>query len=105
MGHVLATVRKPRPDSRRAVDAANAIALRDAVAALGSGAVEGSHQERVAFAPALSGNDACTSMVHMVVPLRARGTRGGKALVKGRAHMTNGTVDKDKVKLVCLPAA
>jgi hypothetical protein len=98
-------VRKPRPDSGRPVDTANAVALRDAVAALGGGTVGGIHQERVTFAPALSGGNACTSLAHVVVPLRARGTRAGRASVKGRAHMTDGTMDKDKLKLYCLPAS
>jgi hypothetical protein len=97
-------LRKPRPDSHRTVDAMNAVALRDAIAALGNGAVGGVHQERVTFTPTLSTGDACTSPAHVVVPLRARGTRAGRAVVKGRAHMTNGKMDTDKVKLVCLPA-
>jgi Tol biopolymer transport system component len=102
-GHIARwEIRKPRPDSRKPVEAQNAVALRDAVAGLAGGLVEGVHQERVAFSPAL-GTDACTGLVEIVVPLAGQGTRAGKALVKGRAVMTDRTSDNDNLRLVCVP--
>lgn len=46
-------LKKPRPTSTKPPEAVNAVALRDAVAALGGGTIGGNDPERVTFAPAL----------------------------------------------------
>jgi hypothetical protein len=104
-------LRQPRPDSPKAVDAANAVALRSALGALGASTVRGSHQEVVTFGTALIEHDRCTDLATIDVPLR--GTylnKKGKVSITGRATTPilpsgkRGTRDTDTLKLFCLPA-
>lgn len=94
-------LKKPRPDSTKPIDAANAVALRDAVAALGSNTVGGDHQEVLTFAPAVSAGDHCSEPTTITVPRKPSG-RAGKATLKMQS-IANGAKDSDKLKLTCLP--
>jgi hypothetical protein len=95
-------LKKPRPDSTKPIDAANAVALRAAVAALGSSTISGDHQEILTFAPAVSTGDHCTAPVTFTVPLTPSG-RAGKSTLKMQS-IAGGWKDSDKLKLTCLPA-
>jgi len=104
-------LKKPRPDSRKAVQAANARRLRDAVLALAPGTIGGKYNEEVLFSPGLSDTDQCTDPVMVEVPLRGRHqNRQGKAtvrmltLAKPLAGERRGAKDRDTVFLTCLPS-
>jgi hypothetical protein len=97
-------IRKPYPDSGIATDAANAVALRNAVAALPFGRIDGVHQERVRFAPPFSGVDVCTDLVRVDVPLRKGGAKAGKLSLKTKTYTAAGNKDSDVMNLVCIPS-
>jgi cysteine-rich repeat protein len=100
-------LKKPRPDSSEAWEAANAVALRDAVLSLAAGTVGGTHQEVVTFSPPLGTEDVCTGLVGLDVPLRGPAAdRPRTATVKTHALTApgGGSKDTDKLKLICLPS-
>jgi len=94
---------RPRPDSDEAIEAANAIALRNAVADLAAATVSGQHEQIVSFSPALGGSNVCTELVAVTVPLKDAAT-SGKAVLKARTTDAVGTIDADLLKLRCDPA-
>jgi hypothetical protein len=102
-------IKKPKPTSAVPIEAANAVALRDAVAALGNATVGGKNQEVLTFTPPLADVEPCTTLVNVVVPLKD-GIAPGKAKVRARATATappdasHGSRDSDTLKLVCLPS-
>jgi cysteine-rich repeat protein len=102
-------IKKPKPTSSVAVEAANAVALRSAVAALGTATVGGKRHEVLTFAPPIAGADVCTELVEIAVPLE--GGTATRAKMSARATATalpgqgHGTRDSDTLKLVCLPSA
>jgi hypothetical protein len=98
-------VKKPRPNSPKARDAANATALRDALHELGTGTIGGVDHERVTFEPPLT-SDACTDLVGITVPLRgSTGNRKGVAVFRTKAsEAPSRRRDGDVLKLTCLPA-
>lgn len=102
-------VRRPTPDDRDAVDAANAVALRDAVVALSAGLVSGAREQRVTFSTPMTGQDVCAEPVEITVPLRGRNYDRKRTTtlrtftlgtVTGRAKAAR---DLSKLKLSCLP--
>ena len=101
-------VKKPKPTSKLPIEAANAVTLRDAVAALGSATIGGKYQEVLTFAPPLAAAEPCTALVDVVVPLK-EGIAPGKAKVAASATTSpppgasSGLRDKDTLKLICLP--
>jgi hypothetical protein len=102
-------IKKPRPDSNKPVDAANAVALRDAIVGLGGATVGGKHDEEITFTPTIVG-DVCSEPALVEVPLRGKDqNRKGKATIKMQSFTTppigelKGTKDTDKIKLTCLP--
>ena len=99
-------LRRPLPDGTKPFESENAIALRDAVAALGSGVLAGEHSESVDFAPALVEGNACTDLVHITVPLKgAHQDRRGKAVLKSLTTTGAAAEDKDVLRLFCEPSA
>ncbi len=102
-------VKKPRPTSGHPEEAANALALRGAVAALGPSTIGGSDQQLVTFTPPLSAGELCTAFVDLAVPIGTASGGKGRASIGARATttpplgMTRGTRDTDKLKLACLP--
>jgi len=100
-------IKKPRPTSSVPIEVANAVALRDAVAALGSATVGGKNQEVLNFTPPLADVEPCTALVDVVVPLK-EGIAPGKAKVSVRATpppppgASHGARDSDTLKLICL---
>lgn len=95
-------IKKPFPDSIKPYESANALAMRDAVAALTPHTISGPHQDVVTFNAAVTTGETCTSAVRVNVPLRAPGKRG-KAVFKMQSR-SGATKDTDKLVLRCLPA-
>jgi len=103
----------PKPTSRKPTDAANATALRDAVAALdivGTVDVGGVRENELAFSAPIAEEDYCTEIVELRVPLRGRDLdRAGRKVVRVAATTSvpegerRGLRDVDKLKLVCTP--
>jgi hypothetical protein len=101
-------LRRPLPDGTKPFEADNAIALRDAVAALAPHVVGGAHAESVDFGPALAEGDACTDLVHLTVPLKgANQDRRGKVTLKSLTTTGGAPAaeDKDVLRLFCEPSA
>ncbi len=94
---------RPRPDSDETIEAANAISLRNAIAAIAATTVSGQHAQIVSFSPALGGSNVCTELVPITVPLKDAAT-SGKAVLKARTTDAAGTIDADLLKLRCDPA-
>jgi hypothetical protein len=93
-------VRKPVPTSKDPVDKANALALVNALTALG-GTATGTKENDVHFTTPLAAS-TCTALVSIDVPLK-----NGKATTKtlrGCGELGK-CVDTDKLKLHCLPAS
>jgi hypothetical protein len=104
-------LKKPRPDSSKPFEAANALALRDAVQALGTATIGGKHQEELTFSPGVTGADICTAPVLVELPLKGPGQdRRSNASLKMQSITSappeggRGTRDSDKLKLTCLPS-
>jgi hypothetical protein len=95
-------LKKPKPDSTKPTEAPNAIAIRDAVAALAAGSIGGAHQEVVTFAASLAAADTCTAPVAIQVPLKSP-TRMGKAVLRMQS-VAGALRDNDKLKITCLPS-
>jgi len=105
-------IKKPRPDSKDTEAAANAVALRDAVANLGSpgnGVVGGNHSEILTFTTPIDEIDACTPGVAVVVSIKDGETtaRSFKFQAVGSAapNGKKGSKDSDGLTLVCVPHA
>ncbi len=104
------TMLTPRPDDNDPIRSVNATALRDAVLALGSGAVEGNHQEEIVFSPTVTG-EVCTDSVLLHVPLRGPGlNRHGRLVLRAQADQPpppgerRPIQDRDRLILVCQPS-
>jgi photosystem II stability/assembly factor-like uncharacterized protein len=95
-------LKKPFPDSIKPFEAPNAVALRDAVAALAANTISGSHQEVVTFGAPLATAETCTAPVRVQVPLKAPGKKG-KAVFKMQVR-SGTTKDTDKIVVRCFPA-
>jgi hypothetical protein len=101
-------LKKPKPSSSNPTDAANAVDLRDAIAALGPSTIggnSGKNQAAIAFAPTLGGADVCTELVTIVVPLE--GALGEKSFsasgtTSPPVGASRGVQDRDSLKLICL---
>jgi cysteine-rich repeat protein len=103
-------IKKPRPDSTKPIDAANGASLRDAVAALGTSSIGGTHQGLVTFGPALATAAPCSTLVPLTVVLKgpnqdrkARATLSTSASAAPPVGMSGNVRDGDKLKLTCLP--
>jgi hypothetical protein len=93
-------IRRPRPDSGTPLEAAGAVAFRDAVLALGTGTVSGAHGGRVTFTPPLVEEDACTELVD--VPVRLGGAQRRHIGTRMRSRTTGGRTDADQLSLICM---
>ncbi|HYC00902.1 MAG TPA: hypothetical protein VEC57_17345 [Candidatus Limnocylindrales bacterium] len=97
-------LKKPLPISARPHEADAALALRDAVAALGGGTVGGSRQNIVTFATPLLTEDMCTETTQIVVPLSGPlADRATRMTFKAAATSAGGSKDSDLLKLNCIP--
>lgn len=98
-------LKKPLPTSGKPDEAANAVAIRDAIASLGPSTVGGVGNQLVTFAPALTSGPACSSLVPITVPLKGskgRAALGARATTSVPPGASRGVRDTDKLKLVCL---
>ncbi|HJW68124.1 MAG TPA: hypothetical protein VJ829_02070 [Candidatus Binatia bacterium] len=93
-------VRKPVPTSKDPVDKANAVALVNALKALG-GTATGTKQNDIHFTVPLAA-PTCTALASIDVPLK-HGKATSKSL-RGCGELGK-CVDTDKLKLRCLPAS
>ena len=99
-------LKKPKPDSKKQLDADNGEALRDAVLGLGTGTVSGKHQEQITFTPSVSLEDTCTNLVQVAVPLKGKDLdRQGRVTIRMKSTTPSGMADMDKLKLTCLPGS
>ncbi len=83
-------------------DAPAAAALIDAIEMLGSSTVTGDDNNVVEFSPALTDQDRCTT-AYIDVPLK--NGRKGKQRIKTRITRSDGTRDKDRMRIICNPSS
>ncbi len=105
-------LKKPKPTSNKPHEAANALALRQAMEDLATSSVGGKHSEEVTYGTSVDELGLCSAVVSVEVPLKVSGSgkkKKGKATLKMQAETSppagkpKGTRDTDKVKLTCLP--
>ncbi len=89
---------RPRPTSRRPVEAVNAVSIRDTVAAAGTSSIGGRDAHLVTFDPALTEENQCTSLAEISVPT-------GRARLRVRTTGATGRSDRDRLVLTCLPGS
>jgi hypothetical protein len=105
-------LKKPRPNSPKPVEAANALALREVVRALGNGTTGGQHGEIVTFTPPFDVTASCSELATFTVPLKgASQNKTGKQKIRTRTITTappaaaKGIKDVDTLILTCVPAS
>ncbi len=99
------TLQKPRPDDKRATDAANAVAILSAFERSSSAVPAGKHDNELDFSPAISAStpNACTAPAEVTIALA--GKSKARVTLKSRAESapapTKVVRDSDKLLLRC----
>ncbi len=94
-------LKKPRPDAKKVVEAANGVALMNAARALGASVTIGDHGSILDYGPAVTAQNVCAP-TYLRVPLKKPGVKG-KQTFKILVTRSDGQKDTDTIKVTCNP--